>query len=176
MIKSNNKLCNEVQRPIEASLSIHILSIFSLQNNVNLSNIISIHFFAFGGVETAKTHRPHHFNFLGALASQIGFRHMNSWHFGRRRWCLKRWTWTVPSFIWSRSRMRSGSTTISSWCAANSVAACRARNLPSFAWFGSIFVFALRSITLFGSLATHRRSASRSRSSHDVVYVKMCVW
>lgn len=58
-------LGNKIQWPIEATFTIHVLSIFPFQYDMHLAGIVSVHFLIFGRVEAAKTHRFHHFLFVG---------------------------------------------------------------------------------------------------------------
>jgi len=71
-------LCNEVQWPVEASFAIHVLSILSLEDNMNFSFVVSLDFLALGRVEPAKAHGLHHFNFIRRFSFQVRLRHMNS--------------------------------------------------------------------------------------------------
>ena len=40
-----------IQRPIEAALSVHVLTVSPLHRDVNLSVVISLHLLVLGGVE-----------------------------------------------------------------------------------------------------------------------------
>lgn len=62
--KNDLNSSNEVQRSVESAFTIHILSVFSFQNNVYSAYIVAVDLLPLGSVETAETHRSHHVLFL----------------------------------------------------------------------------------------------------------------
>jgi len=64
---------NSVQRPIEAALAIHVLSVFALFADMYSGHIVAGYMFAFGRIERSKAHQFHHVLFFFGLTFQILF-------------------------------------------------------------------------------------------------------
>lgn len=73
MYTKDKILCNKVQRPVKATLSVHVLSVFPFQNDMNCTHIVSLYFFSFSAIEITKSHHSHHLLFFGCLALKICF-------------------------------------------------------------------------------------------------------
>lgn len=70
---TRDQLCDEVQRPVESTLSVHVLPVFPFQNDMNCTYVVSFHFLSFSGIEITESHYSHHLLFLGCLALKIRF-------------------------------------------------------------------------------------------------------
>ena len=54
--KYKESLSYEIEWSVETAFAVHVLTVLALQNNVYLTDIISLDFFTFGRVESSKTH------------------------------------------------------------------------------------------------------------------------
>lgn len=75
-------LSYKVQGPVETPLSVHVLSVFSLEDHMHPTNFVPLDFFTFGGVKITETHQSHHFLFLFGFPDQIGRSHCWSFRNG----------------------------------------------------------------------------------------------
>lgn len=68
-------LRNKIQRPIESTFAVHVLSIFALEYDVHLADIVALHLFAFRRIKATEAHRLKHLLLLGRFALEFGFRY-----------------------------------------------------------------------------------------------------
>lgn len=77
--KTSRQLCDKVQRPIEATLTIHILAILALEDYMHFADIVALDFLVLGGVKRAKAHCLQHLNLFRRFTLQVCL--INLWTF-----------------------------------------------------------------------------------------------
>lgn len=71
--KTSRRLCDKVERAIEAALAIHILAILALEDHMHFADIVALDFLVLGGVKCAEAHCLEHLNLFRRFTLQIGF-------------------------------------------------------------------------------------------------------
>ena len=71
-------LCDKIERTVDPSRPVHILSVFSLLKDVNSTHIIASDGSAFSGVKAGETHHFNHFDLVLCLSLQILFGYLRS--------------------------------------------------------------------------------------------------
>lgn len=68
-------LSDKIQGAIEATLSVHVLAVLSLENHVNFSGIVTLYLLVFSGVKATEAHRAQHLLLLWTLPLEICLTH-----------------------------------------------------------------------------------------------------
>jgi len=71
LLAALKSLDDVVERSIEASLSIHVLAVFPLRDEVHISDVVSLHLLVFRRVESGEAHDLHHLDLLVGLALEV---------------------------------------------------------------------------------------------------------
>lgn len=70
-INQGLKLSNKIKRSIKSTLSVHVLSVLSLQNYMNSSNFVAFNLLPLCGVKRTEAHGLQHLLFIWSLPSKV---------------------------------------------------------------------------------------------------------